>query len=306
MTTINSYNELLLTGQFSTEANCAQYLLDKKILPTHKRCSCGRPMNIVPCSTSRYQIGSCWECDDCKLTLSLRNASCLQNCNLSFRSFIDLLDKFSTNTTITDAAAQLHISQAAVRRVYKMLREQIAAAVQTTPMIGGPGTVVEVDEAKFGRRKYQRGRTVNGSWVCGGVQRNSDNCFLTPCTGNKRNAGVLSGIIRGHVLPGTTIITDKWKGYVNLSQDGYIHFDVNHSRNFVDPVTGAHTNSVEGMWTHAKHKTMRRGGRRSEDSLALDLTEFMWRKQRGLLRGNDRYRKVFSEEIPKILKYRNF
>ena len=56
MTTINSYNKLLLTGQFSTEANCAQYLLDKKILPTHKRCSCGRPMIIVPCSTSRYRI----------------------------------------------------------------------------------------------------------------------------------------------------------------------------------------------------------------------------------------------------------
>ena len=109
-----------------------------------------------------------------------------------FRTAISPSDRSLTYLT---SSAQLNTSQAAVRRVYKMLREKIAAAVQTTPMIGGPGTVVEVDEAKFGRRKYQRGRTVNGSWVCGGVQRNSDNCFLTPCSGNKRNAGVLSAII---------------------------------------------------------------------------------------------------------------
>ena len=102
------------------------------------------------------------------------------------------------------------------------------------------------------------------------------------------------------------MITDKWRAYINLSQDGYIHFDVNHSQNFVDPATGAHTNTVEGMWTHANQKTMRRGGRRSEDTFAQDLTEFMWRKKRGLLRGNDRDRKIFSEEIPKLMYYRHF
>ena len=128
--------------------------------------------------------------------------------------------------------------------------------------------MVEVDEAKFGKRKNNVGRSVNGSWVCGEVQRNSDNCFLIQCAGNKRNAAVLRGIIRDHVEPGATVITDKWRAYINLSQDGFIHFDVNHSQNFVDPATGAHTNTVEGMWTHAKHKTMRRGGRRSEDTFA--------------------------------------
>ena len=40
----------------------------------------------------------------------------------------------------------------------------------TTPKIGGPGRIVEVDEAKFGKRKYQRGRIVQGSWVLGGVE----------------------------------------------------------------------------------------------------------------------------------------
>ena len=33
--------------------------------------------------------------------------------------------------------------------------------------IGGSGRIVEIDELKFGRRKYNRGRVVDGHWVFG-------------------------------------------------------------------------------------------------------------------------------------------
>jgi hypothetical protein len=38
-------------------------------------------------------------------------------------------------------------------------------------VIGGPGIIVEVDESKFGKRKYNRGHRVDGVWVFGGVER---------------------------------------------------------------------------------------------------------------------------------------
>ena len=35
-------------------------------------------------------------------------------------------------------------------------------------MIGGEGIIVEIDESKFGKRKYHRGRIIDGVWVVGG------------------------------------------------------------------------------------------------------------------------------------------
>lgn len=37
--------------------------------------------------------------------------------------------------------------------------------------IGGPGRTVEIDESKFGKRKYHRGKRVDGVWVFGGIER---------------------------------------------------------------------------------------------------------------------------------------
>jgi ISXO2-like transposase domain len=73
-------------------------------------------------------------------------------------------------------------------------------------MIGGVGKIVEIDESKFGKRKYNRGRRVEGRWVLGGVERGSKKCFLRVV--EQRDKDTLVGIIKASVLPGTTIITD--------------------------------------------------------------------------------------------------
>nr|CAH0112403.1 unnamed protein product [Daphnia galeata] len=74
------------------------------------------------------------------------------------------------------------------------------------------------------------------------------------CAGLKESCSLQSAviIIKQYIAPGTFIISDEWRAYRCLGQNGYIHLTVNHSKHFKDPITGAHTNTVEGMWAHAK------------------------------------------------------
>ena len=106
--------------------------------------------------------------------------------------------------------------------------------------IGGPNKTVEIDESKFGRRKYHRGQPVKGLSVFGGVERESGQTLLVPV--KDRTADTLLAVIRNWIEPGTKVISDCWGAY-NLGSLGYEHRIVNHSINFRDPVTGVRTNT---------------------------------------------------------------
>ena len=40
--------------------------------------------------------------------------------------------------------------------------------------IGGEATIVQIDESKFGKRKYLRGHHVVGQWVFGGIEKDTE------------------------------------------------------------------------------------------------------------------------------------
>ena len=50
----------------------------------------------------------------------------------------------------------------------------------SSQQIGGPNKTVDVNDSKFGRRKYNRGNKMKGQWVFGGDQRKSGKTFLVP------------------------------------------------------------------------------------------------------------------------------
>jgi len=122
---------------------------------------------------------------------------------------------------------------------------------QQSLAIGRPGKIVEIDESKFGKRMYNRGKRVDGVWVFGGIERD---CSLPKCffqTVSDRSAATLISIIRRCILPGTTILSDCWKAYNSLSAEGYLHETVNHSVQFVSK-SGSHTNNIESRWNAVK------------------------------------------------------
>ena len=71
----------------------------------------------------------------------------------------------------------------------------------------------------------------------------------------RRDARTLLTIIRRHVQPGSLVYTDEWAVYRQMQRVlGFNHQTVNHSVNFVDPITGVHTQHAESNWSAAKDK----------------------------------------------------
>jgi transposase-like protein len=141
--------------------------------------------------------------------------------------------------------------------------------------IGGVGEIVEIDEAKFGKRKFNRGRRVQGQWAVGGVQRNPRKFFFVLV--DSRCSNVLHQIIKDYVLPGSIIFTDCWKGYMGLENLGYTHKTVNHSKEFISS-DGTHTQTIESTWRALKGFHLPRSGCRKQFYFSY-LMEYAYRKQ---------------------------
>lgn len=94
-----------------------------------------------------------------------------------------------------------------------------------------------------------------------------------------RNAQTLVALIQKYVREGSCLHSDMWKGYVtwHIADIGIWHRVVNHTLHFKDPVTGVHTNTIEGMWQSLKHRVPRQA--MSLDRVNPYLWEFMWRRR---------------------------
>jgi len=102
--------------------------------------------------------------------------------------------------------------------------------------------------------------------------------FLVPV--ERRDAATLLSLIGKHILPNTTIISDCWAAYggIESMQKSYAHYTVNHSQNFVDPTTGAPTNTIEGTWANFKSRHKEEHGTR-RDLFASYIAQYVWRQE---------------------------
>lgn len=107
---------------------------------------------------------------------------------------------------------------------------------------------------------------------------------------------IFSRIFRQHIRPGSIIHSDRFSVYVNNNagvnpppskiipgipvNPPYQHLSVNHTENFVDPLTNACTNHVECFWKNCKKKNKEMCGT-SHDMLPSYLDEYMWRQVYG-------------------------
>lgn len=63
---------------------------------------------------------------------------------------------------------------------------------KTRGPLGGSSKIVEIDEMKFGKRKYQKGRVVEGTWIFGAIQVDTNEFRLEICPENRRTSEYIS------------------------------------------------------------------------------------------------------------------
>jgi hypothetical protein len=138
--------------------------------------------------------------------------------------------------------------------------------------IRGQGSVVEVDEMKFGKRKYNVGRIVEGSWLVGIIDHDANELRVEICPSNIRDANIFLRIINDHVEKATTTVNDCWMAYSSFTADGFNHLTVCDKYNFIDPATYANTQKIESSWRPLRSRLSFKGV--DKDNLADHLGEY--------------------------------
>ena len=205
--------------------------------------------------------GQLWRCTNrkCSAKNSIRKYSFFSGSHLPLATITKLVYYWTYKYPQEIILHELGLSTKTVVNFYNFCREvcKVVLEKQSEP-IGGPGKVVEIDESKFGKRKYHGGKRVDGAWVFGGIERDSTliKCFFL--TVPDRSAATLIPLIKQSIIPSTTIYSDCWKAYSSLVSEGYVHNTVNHSIQFVCD-NGTHTNNIESRWNAVKKSLPRFG-----------------------------------------------
>ena len=243
-----------------------------------------------------------YKCKNVKL--SIRQNSWLIDSKLTLEIVLEFMYLWSQAFSIKEIMHELRLTNKTVIEWITFLRECcVSTIIDASEAIGGNSVEVEIDESKFGKRKYHRGHRVEGQWVFGGREKyDKSKLFMIPVA--KRKAATLEKLIKKWIKPGSIIHSDCWKAYSKLSQMGYTHVTVNHSKEFMNLETAACTNAMESEWRHAKLLMPRYGVHKGLH--AGHLAEFMWRRKYHnsdkllqLIRDvNTSYRRKYLEKCP--------
>ena len=277
-----------------------QWLMSEKLLASRRVCPvCNSTMKLT--KVEDRSDGLKWECRKQdngkrhKVEASIRKDSWFEESNLTLEEQLKITYWWCCELNQKQIRHELGISGNTGVDWDRYCREICEVnLLENGEMLGGEGKEVQIDESKFGKRKYHRGHRVEGQWVFGGIDSDSRKTFMVAV--EKRDEATLLPIIKRWIKPGSVIVSDCMKGYTNLEREGYVHKIVNHSKEFVNK-DGFHTNKIEGHWRQAKVKMPVFGIRKY--MFSSYLAEFMWRYKHK----EDDLFAVFLDDVKKIYRF---
>ena len=266
-----SYEDFLDLTNPDHERKMYEFLTDVGLIPSLRQCQfCGNNMCIVKDKSlfwicTRRVNGV--KCNRGKR--SIRDGTIFDGAMLSTQTILTILWHFVHQLNESQCSQYTKISDknhSSIVKWYKFARRVCTEWIndpEHTPKLGGYGKIVEFDESFFpGKPKYNRGRRLgedgwedDEKWVFAMTERGSLDVVAQQVPSN-RSRKFLLPIIKKNCKEGTIFCSDGWKAYEKLEEhldlEDIIHYPVNHTTNYVDPTTGAHTQTIEGFWRQCK------------------------------------------------------
>lgn len=243
-----------------------------KKLKKNQKMICKKCGNALKKSKQKELLGIC-SFKYCKSKNYKWANTIFQNLKISKSKCLQLLELWMNNEKSKTISYNLNINKKTVSNVLKKLENILVPSYYSKcSKIGGNNIVVEIDESKFGKRKYHRGHKVEGTWIFGMVER-SDKRKIHLVVVENRNSTTLTKILVENVEKNSIIYSDSWKGYKNLKNHFLDHLKVNHSLNYKDPITMVHTNTIEGNWSGSKINIPFK--KRSKEDIKVYLVRYM-------------------------------
>lgn len=266
----------LASEHFKNNEKSIEFFQRHGVLPTELKCpKCGNKCvlreekNLFRCRHS-VRLPHSKKRRPCGFSASMNKGSFLDKGHLEpwkVLCFINLFcDKIYSQS---HAMRNLYMSDKTVVDWKSFCSEVCENWLDNQDAIGGEGVVVEIDETLVVKRKHDTGRLLSQVWLFGGIERESKKKFIVPLIDEdsaplRRDKETLVPLIKKYIRPGTTVYSDSWRAYNSLNVEGYRHWCVNHSVNFVDPDNKEiHTQNIERLWRDVKEHIRRPGIRKS-------------------------------------------
>jgi hypothetical protein len=275
----------ILKDIFSDEEKAIRYLMENDYIDKYKKC------DLCNTNTKFYMIEKIFKCRNykCRKAKSPFRGTIFSKMKLPINTQLHILYEFLKKTPCSSISSSLQVDKNTITMYNKIFRKYLRDKQKfiKNNKIGGRNKILEIDESKIAKRKYNKGHHFEGAWVIGGIERSmlknkirNENKKLFLCPIEERNSINIDNIVKKYVKKGTMIYTDLWKGCNNLKKIGYKHMTVNHSKYFKGPITNVHTNHIEGTWSALKQSIIPRN--RTKKDILLHLKEYreynIWKK----------------------------
>ncbi|XP_023233817.1 uncharacterized protein LOC111633476 [Centruroides sculpturatus] len=216
------------------------------LIPVQVNCECGSMKEIQIAKDK--PLGLIRKCPHCKIRTSVLKGTWFESSHLSIAQIIELTYMWIYKLPQTYVQHELSTSSHHTTGDWYMYCREVCAVVlqKNSEKLGGRGKIVELGETKVGKKKFNKGRLLEGQWILGGIERDSRRMFVASV--KERNINTFLSILKEWIYPGTTIIAECAKSYTLQSDERLKRFIVKYKINFIDPFTSTHGQSMNNRW----------------------------------------------------------